>query len=106
MTTTFPTDRLQSGVHERQRREALDEALVLEPAGAGLWRVCDGRVTTGPGRLLALIEEKAGSFEIMQWADEFVWSSFPTMRAALTHVVMTDAEVLAARGKGHLSWLS
>jgi hypothetical protein len=90
---------------ELERQNRLDEALILESGGPGLWRVCDGRVPGGPSRLLALVEMKGDEFEVMQLANQFVWATFPTMHAALSHVVVSHPTVLAARPAGRLTWL-
>lgn len=44
-------------------------------------------------------------FEVMQVADDFIWSVFPSMREALTHIVATSHAVLAARRSGNLAWV-
>jgi hypothetical protein len=94
-----------SGLRELQRRIQLDEALLLEPAGPGSWRVCDGRIPTGDGRFLGFIDERDGTFEVMQLAADFVWSTFPSMRAALDHIVATSPAVPSGRPNGELAWL-
>ncbi len=83
-----------SGLHELQRRIQLDEALALEPAGPGSWRVCDSRIPSGHDRFLGFVEERNDTFEVMQKFDEFIWSTFPTMRAALDHIVATSETAL------------
>jgi hypothetical protein len=88
------------------RRNRLDDAVVLEFVFPGAWRDCDARVArSGAGRFLAFVEELDGRFEVMQLADEFMWSSFATMRSALTHVVDTHPTVLAARPTGDPGWI-
>ena len=94
-----------SGLRELQRRIQLDEALLLEPAAPGSWRVCDGRIPRGDGRFLAFIDERDGAFEVMPLADDFVWSTFPTLRAALDHIVATSPAVLLGRPNGELAGL-
>jgi len=90
----------------RQQLDQLDDALVLEQAGPSSWRVCDGRIARGQGRFLAFVDRKGEAFEVMQVADDFVWASFPTMRAALDHVVETYNAYLSERSAGQLDWLS
>jgi hypothetical protein len=98
-------DPARSGLRELQRRIQLDEALLLEPATPGSWRVCDGRIPTGDGRFLGFIDERDGAFEVMQFADDFVWSTFPTMRAALDYIVATSTAVQLGRPNGELAGL-
>lgn len=81
-----------------------DAALVLEPAAPGSWRVREDR-GTDLARYLAFIQEQETGFEVMQVADSFTWSTFPTMRAALTHVAITSRAVLVARSGSDLAWL-
>lgn len=85
--------------------DELDEALYLEPAGPSSWRVCDGRIARGQGRFLAFVEQKVDTFEVMQIADDFLWTSFPTMRAALDHVVDSNGALATERSSGKLAWL-
>ena len=94
-----------SAARSRQQFDQLDEALLLERAGPSSWRVCDGRIARGQGRFLAFVDRKAETFEVMQIADDFVWASFPTMRAALDHVVETYSAHLSERSAGQLEWL-
>ena len=89
----------------RQPHDQLDEALLLEQAGPSSWRVCDGRIARGQGRFLAFVDRKGDTFEVMQIADDFVWASFPTMRAALDHVVETYSARLSERSAGEVDWL-
>lgn len=63
---------------QRQRQGALDDPLVLEVAGPGLWRLCDTRVPEDPGHLLALIEAKTNELQAPFRDDQVVWSIFPT----------------------------
>jgi hypothetical protein len=105
-TGTAPTtDHAGHDLVERWRFSELDEALELEPVSPVSWRVCDGRVTAGPGRLLGFVQERQGTFEVMQVADRFIWTMFPTMQDALTHVAATRDAVLVARRAGDLAWL-
>jgi hypothetical protein len=101
-----PSDPAWSGLRELQRRIQLDEALVLEPVAPGSWRVCDARVPIGSGRFLGFVEVRDGAFEVMQVADDFVWSTLPTMRAALDHIVVTSPAVLLGRPNRERAWLS
>lgn len=87
----------------RRQLDDLDEALLLEPAGPSSWRVCDGRIARGHGRFLAFVERTADTFEVMQIADDFVWTSFSTMRAALDHVVETNVVLVSERSAGKLA---
>lgn len=82
---------IERDVHGRRAR--LAAALLLEIAAPGAWRVCDGRVDQGNGRFLAFIEIKPDGFEVMQLAEDFVWSTFPTLQAALSHIVETHSAV-------------
>jgi hypothetical protein len=88
-----------------QRLVLFDAALVLEPAAPGSWRVRDDRGTTDLAQYLAFIQEQETGFEVMQVADHFTWSTFPTMRAALVHVAITSRAVLVARSGSDLAWL-
>ena len=74
-------------------------ALCLERAGARSWRVCNSRVARGQGRFLAFIDEKNDEFEVMELADDFVWTTFPTMSDAFAHVARTNGELQAAEPK-------
>lgn len=89
----------------QRERGALDEALLLESAGSSCWRVCDSRIPCGEGRFLAFVEHKDDVFEVMQIADDFLWSAFPTMHAALTHIADTNSDIAPLRSSGELSWL-
>lgn len=89
----------------RLQHDQLDDALSLEQAGPSSWRVCDGRIARGQGRFLAFIDRKGDTFEVMQIANDFVWASFPTMRAALDHVVETYSARLSEGSAGQLDWL-
>lgn len=51
------------------------------------------------------MERKAELFGVMHIADDFVWASFPTMRAALDHIVEIHSAHLPARPTGKLEWL-
>jgi hypothetical protein len=84
---------------------ALRDALVLEPVGDHAWRICDGRVRVGEGRFVAFVEEKLDGYEVMQLAGDFVWTSFPTLETALSHVVDTDGECARSRAIGDLGWI-
>lgn len=103
-SATIPSANGTSAI-ERERRDRLDDALVLEPAAPNSWRVCDSRISARADRILAFVEDKDGVFEVMQIADAFVWSTFPTMRAALTHVVLTNNAVILARPIDEWEWL-
>lgn len=85
--------------------DELDEALYLEPAGPLAWRVCDSRIARGHRRFLAFVEQKVDTFEVMQIADDFLWTSFPTMRAALDHVVDSNGALATERSAGKIAWL-
>ena len=102
----FSPDTELSALRELQRRMQLDEALVLEAAAPGSWRVCDGRVAAGNGRFLGFVEERDGAFEVMQVANDFIWSTVPSMRDALDHIVATSPSMLLGRANGELAWLS
>jgi hypothetical protein len=92
-------------VTEEQRLLLFDAALVLEPAAPGSWRVREDRGSTELARFLAFIQEQESGFEVMQVADKFTWSTFPTMRAALVHVALTSRAALVARSGSDLAWL-
>jgi hypothetical protein len=81
--------------NKRREHDLLDQALFLEQMAAESWRVCDNRITAGDGRFLAFVDENHGVFEVMQFADDLLWSAFPTMRAALTHVVETNSATVS-----------
>jgi len=93
----FSPDTAWSGLRELQRRIQLDEALLLEPVAPGSWRVCDARVAAGDGRFLGFVDERDGAFEVIQLAEDFVSSTFPSMRAALDHIVATSPAVVLGR---------
>lgn len=84
----------------------LRDALALEDAGVRSWRVCDCRVSRGPGRFLAFIEEKDDQFEVMQFGEGFVWTSFITIDEALAHIVRTAEAFVAARLSAESAWTS
>jgi hypothetical protein len=94
-----------AGFPEEQRLMLFDAALVLEPAAPGSWRVREDRSSTELARFLAFIQEQESGFEVMQVADKFTWSTFPTMRAALVHVALTSRASLVARSGSDLAWL-
>ncbi|MEO8527884.1 MAG: hypothetical protein ABI435_02290 [Pseudolysinimonas sp.] len=70
---------------------SLPDVLILEPAGEHCWRICDTRFEAGLGRFLAVIDEQDGRFAVMQTALGFVWTTFPTIADAVSHVVRTSA---------------
>ena len=82
-----------------RRDDHLIDALQLEPAGVGSWRVCDSRVARGEGRFLAFIDEKDDEFEVMEFTDEFVWTTFATMNDAFAHVARTTGASPTAETK-------
>ena len=82
-----------------RRDDHLSDALHLEPAGVGSWRVCDSRVAHGEGRFLAFIDEKDDEFEVMEFTDEFVWTTFATMNDAFAHVARTTGASPTAETK-------
>jgi len=99
---------MRPSIHEAypgQARDQLGDALVLEQAEPSSWRVCDGRISSGDGRYLAFIERRNDVFELMQVADDFVWTGFPTMKAALAYVVETHDSLREARSSGIHSWV-
>jgi len=108
MRSTFPPSLIRSSVADAEARRVreLDEALLLEQVGSGSWRVCDSRIATGHERFLGFVDQKDDGFEVMQLADCFVWSVFPTMRAALRHIVATNPAVPSERPAEHLGWLT
>ena len=70
------------------------------------WRVCDARIPENdPRRLLGFVEERDGRFEVMQIGNGFRWSTFATMREALTHMLSTAPETTKERMDGELSWI-
>jgi len=72
----------------------------------GAWQVRDSRRTPGrEGNLLGFVQERQGNFEVMQLADQFRWSMFPTMELAVDHIANTNAAVIAARHLGDLAWV-
>ena len=97
MTFLTPTTAVAA---TREQRDALPvSALRLERAGAKSWRVCNSRVARGQGRFLAFIDEKNDEYEVMELADDFVWTTFPTMSDAFAHVARTNGELQAAEPK-------
>jgi hypothetical protein len=85
----------------------LDEALILNRVTEHAWRVCDSRhAPHSPGYLLGFVEETTNGVELMQLGDKFIWTGFPTMRDALTHVVNTAYITATQRAAGDLAWLS
>ena len=82
-----------------RRDDHLIDALQLEPAGVGSWRVCDSRIARGEGRFLAFIDEKDDEFEVMEFTDEFVWTTFATMNDAFAHVARTTGASPATESK-------
>ena len=90
--TSFVSSSSLVPVKAGRRDDHLIDALQLEPAGVGSWRVCDSRVARGEGRFLAFIDEKDDEFEVMEFTDEFVWTTFPTMDDAFAHVARTTGE--------------
>ncbi|MFM9921325.1 hypothetical protein [Lacisediminihabitans sp. H27-G8] len=88
-------------------RQLSDEALILELVSPHSWRVCDSRVPEGtPGRMVAFVDERAGQYEVMQIADNFVWTTFETMDSAIQHVSASQAKIDHVRADGNLSWVS
>lgn len=80
---------------DRQRRERLDEAIVLEQVSGRAWRVCDSRCPVGAaGRLLGFVEQSNDLFEVMQITESFIWTSFDSMRSALDHIVATNQQIV------------
>jgi hypothetical protein len=94
-TTDFAhLDTVRMALGERERRDRLHDALLLEHVSGSAWRVCDSRRPSGSsGRFIGFIEERDGRFEVMQSADTFIWTTFDSMREALTHIVSTNQEV-------------
>ena len=82
-----------------RRDDHLIDALQLEPAGVGSWRVCDSRVARGEDRFLAFIDEKDDEFEVMEFTDEFVWTTCATMDDTFAHVAQTTDESPATESK-------
>ncbi|MBC7595358.1 MAG: hypothetical protein H7288_15705 [Kineosporiaceae bacterium] len=93
--TSFVSSSSRIPAKAGRRDDNLTDALRLEPAGVGSWRVCDSRVARGEGRFLAFIDEKDDEFEVMEFTDEFVWTTFPTMNDAFAHVARTTGEAPA-----------
>jgi hypothetical protein len=104
-TSAPPSSPVQT-LAELRRRARLDEALRLQYVAPGCWRVYDGPALSGHDPILAFIQQRDETFEVMQVAGDFVWTIFPTMRDALTHIVATSEAVLRARSAGELSWLT
>lgn len=99
--------RSEAGATERVAPDqALLAALILEPIAEHAWRVCDSRASRGEGRFLGFLEAKGDAFELMQVADDFVWTLFPTSAAALDHVARTNSEFARARSACDLAWLA
>ena len=68
------------------------DTMLLEVGGQHLWRVCNRHINSGPRRLMALIEERNQQFDVMCVDDDHQWNVFPSMLAALTHVLRTHAD--------------
>jgi hypothetical protein len=82
------------------------DVLVLEQVSSHSWRVCDSRIPAGHvGRMVGFVDEHDDHIEIMQIADTFIWTSFPTMTSALHHISATHVDMTHARGAGDLSWV-
>ena len=104
-TTEFAhPDPVHMAPGERERRERLHDALLLEHVSGSAWRVCDSRRPSGSsGRFIGFVEERGGRFEVMQRADTFIWTTFDSMREALTFVVSTSDQVMTRRLRAELS---
>ena len=85
-----PTSLIAAKIGRRDGQ--LAGALCPDRVGVGSWRVCDSRVARGEGRFLAFIDEKDDEFEVMEFTDEFVWTTFPSMDDAFAHVARTTGE--------------
>ena len=97
MTFLVPPTPIAATTGQRDANPAA--ALCLERAGARSWRVCNSRVARGQGRFLAFIDEKDDEFEVMELADDFVWTTFHSMSDAFAHVARTNGELQAAEPK-------
>ena len=97
--TSFVSSSSLTPAKAGRRDDRLIDALQLESAGVGSWRVCDGRVACGEGRFLAFIDEKDDEFEVMEFTDEFVWTTFATMDDAFAHVAQTTGASPATEAK-------
>jgi hypothetical protein len=51
------------------------------------------------------VEQVGDSVELMQLGEKFIWTGFPTMRDALTHVVNTAYITATQRAVGDLAWV-
>ena len=98
MTSFVASSSLISAKADR-RDDHLSDVLQLEPAGVGSWRVCDDRVACGEGRFLAFIDQKNDEFEVMEFTDEFVWTTFATMDDAFAHVARTTSATPTTEAK-------
>jgi len=93
---TVHARQVDPAVADRQRRELLNEAIVLEHVSGRAWRVCDSRCPAGAdGRFLGFVEERDGMFDVMQITETFIWTSFDSMRSALNHIVATNPQTVA-----------
>ncbi|MEJ1231272.1 MAG: hypothetical protein WDM88_12525 [Galbitalea sp.] len=103
-TTTIVTIPTAEQCHER--RDRLTNAIALALVSPGAWQVRDTRRLPGQeGHLLGFVQQRHGSFEVMQLADDFRWATFPSMESAVAHVVNTNDEVVEARRWGELDWV-
>jgi hypothetical protein len=84
----------------------LDEALTLKRVTDRAWQVCDSRhAPHSPGFLLGFVEQVGDGVELMQLGDKFIWTGFPTMKAALAHVAATAYVTAGERSTGDLAWI-
>ena len=97
MTFFSPASLLPASASRRDNQP--NDELCLERAGVGSWRVCNSRVARGEGRFVAFIDEKDDAFEVMELADDFVWTGFPTMSEAFAHVARAIGEAPTAEPK-------
>jgi hypothetical protein len=80
---------------------ALLDGLELEVAADRLWRICNRRVASGPGRFLAFVDEKQQQFEVTRVSDYFGRTPFPTLWDALVYVLEEYGDQLALQRVRH-----
>jgi hypothetical protein len=85
---------------------SLEEALILNRVTEWAWQVCDSRCAPhSPGYLLGFIEHVGDGVELMQVGNKFIWTQFPSVRAALAHVVATAGSTEMDKAAGSLAWV-
>jgi hypothetical protein len=55
--------------------------------------------------MVAFVDENDNHIDVMQIADTFIRTTFPTMSSALHHISTTRADLARTRADGDLSWV-